>query len=217
MYGGYPIVPSTAPAIPNFWIWEAGTSLSVLKNILHINYNFERRYYQAEALTYAPYGTNYGVFYLVFPYFKSSTNFLGILAKVWDRKITRWKTGLNIATIFTKANSSPYFVVQNGVGDFNNSNDPSWTGGWVNRFEYREFSAGLDLLYHFNDVIVNNRGISGKTNSIVLQNIFAGWQLYLPKAKRIEIYLNGRNLLQSNKDNLIDGRRYFGIGAKLAI
>jgi hypothetical protein len=215
--GGYPIVPSTAPAIPNFWIWEVGTRLSVLNNRLQINYNFERRYYQGEALTYAPYGTNNGIFYLVFPNYKSSTNFLGILAKAWDRKITQWKTGLNIASISTKANSSPYFVVQNGVGDFNNSNDPSWTGGWVNRFEYREFSAGLDLLYHFNDVIVNNRGIPGKTNSIVLQNIFAGWQFYLPKSKRIEIYLNGRNLLQSKKDNLIDGRRYFGIGAKLAI
>jgi hypothetical protein len=131
----------------------------------------------------------------------------------------QWKTTLNAACIVTRIRTASIrnYLVQNGVGDFTSNNSPSWTGGWVNRFQFKDFSAGIDFLYHFNETTVDSTSPASKTNSLLLQYIYAGYYIHSSKAKTIEIFLDSRNLFHNSKSDLTDGRRYYGIGGKIGL
>jgi hypothetical protein len=56
-----------------------------------------------------------------------------------------------------------------------------------------------------------------KANAWLLQNLYAGYQWQQGKLKGLEVYAATRNLAQSDKYDLSDGRRYYGIGFKMCL
>jgi hypothetical protein len=219
IYGSNAFMAVSAP-ISDYWTWEAGAGLSLMKGRLQINENFERRKYQGETTGgLTAYGNNYSNFYTTFPYLNSTSNYLGIQWIPMKKKEWEWKTSLNTTVIYTHIQTMPfpYSSVQNAVGDFSNNGSFSWTGGWVNRFRIGNFSAGLDLLYHFNETVYNQNGDPVKINSLLLQNLYLGYLLPANKWGSLELFLNSRNIFQNTKSDLTDARRYYGIGGKIGI
>ncbi len=101
-----------------------------------------------------------------------------------------------------------------------------WSGGFTNRFNYKTFFAGLDLLYQIGDrnynlynlnLTLDTRTVPLDNNSFSLQNLYVGERLKIAKLNYAEVYINGRNILQNNSSNITDNRRYFGAGFKVAL
>ena len=203
---------ATSAQIPaEYWVWETGASLSLWKDRLQVNYNFERRNYTTPSVAIINAGTPVEVF----PEIKSSTHFLGVSARILTAGDWQWRSGLNLAVMTGKSDSSSYLIGPH-VGDVNTGH-LSWTGGWVHRLQYRDFLAGADLLYHFNELLTDGTGTPTKTNSLLLQNIYIGYRLHVKKTRVIELYLDSRGLWQSAHSDLADRRRYYGAGGKMAI
>jgi hypothetical protein len=101
-----------------------------------------------------------------------------------------------------------------------------WSGGYTNRFEFNNFFAGLDFLYQDGarpDDLINglptapNFIAPSANDSFTLQNAYFGVRVKVPHMKFIEIYANGRNILQNSSANITDGRRFFGGGFKAGL
>jgi hypothetical protein len=78
------------------------------------------------------------------------------------------------------------------------------------------------MLYHFNEEKNYYTGLFppppiSKTNSLMLQQVYLSYHLRVSGVQGLEIYLDSRNLFDSNGSDLGDGRRYFGIGGKMGI
>jgi len=101
-----------------------------------------------------------------------------------------------------------------------------WSGGFTNRFTYKTFFAGLDVLYQAGERPYSLLGTVAGTanyvapsnnNSFSLQNLYAGKQIRIPHLKYAEAFLNGRNILQNKSSDITDNRRFFGAGFKVGL
>lgn len=156
-----------------------------------------------------------------YPDLQSSSHFMRVAGKIVDGKTFGWQSGMTAAIISTKFNVPPGEILPQPGGDFNSAH-PSWTGGWVNQLRFKDLSFGVNLQYHYSEIInaVNGQTIPGTTstlNSILLQYVYAGYRLKLAKGNPLEIYIDSRNLLQGSKSDLTDRRRYVGVGGKLGL
>jgi len=99
--------------------------------------------------------------------------------------------------------------------------DPlSWTGGWVNRVRLGRFDAGLDLLWHHGETLVQfgRTGLdTTKLNSVLVPHVFAGWRFALGHEREMELFVEGRGLMRSSRSDLSDDRRYYTLGARFGL
>ncbi|MEN0056348.1 MAG: hypothetical protein AAGC65_21900 [Mucilaginibacter sp.] len=102
--------------------------------------------------------------------------------------------------------------------------DKMWTGGWINRFDYHNIFAGLDMLYQTGKPGIINQDIpfnplvaSQNAHSFSLQNLYFGYRLKATHFKNTEIFASGRNVWQNKKSDITDNRKFYGIGFKLVI
>jgi hypothetical protein len=223
-YGSSVPVTSQINTSQTYWTWDLGTSFSTPNGQFQADYHF----------------THYGYpIYTFNPEFVSltvSSHRLGLRWKVAGGAALHWQSGLQF-TVFSARSTNdlalgPSFPV---IGDFNGVS-PSWTGGWVNRFTVDRFFFGLGLLYHVNelnywDEIHPDAGYPTHTNAFQLHDLYFGLRLPMHRAGKVvsgpyngkvglsslELYLDSRNLWQSQYSDLSDYRRTFGIGAKLGI
>jgi hypothetical protein len=207
---------------PNFanvtpWMGTAGAILSILNNRLQFSYNFEKRDFLG-VIGFNIQGGG-GVFYQEYE-FNAYLHRLGITAKIVDNSKVRWLTGVNITTIKDKgAPALNPLMYEFTVGDYESASR-SWTGGWVNRLQYGNFSAGLDVLYHINEpTISSTSNFQGnkydKHTLFRLQSLWAGWGFKVPGGKKLEAYVTLRNLFESSDVIYPDTRKFYGLGAKL--
>ena len=77
------------------------------------------------------------------------------------------------------------------------------------------------MVYHFNkewQLILPSGGISYTTvNFFEVQNVFISYKLHLQRMAGLEIYADSRGPLRSDKSNVLDQRRYYGVGGKITI
>jgi hypothetical protein len=99
-----------------------------------------------------------------------------------------------------------------------------WTGGFTNRFAYRDYFAGLDILYQLGQRPYSlehwlatdpNYAAPSNNNSFSLQNLYIGARLKVDNWKYAEVYISTRNILQNNSSKITDERRLYGIGCKV--
>ncbi len=204
--------------VPSYWVWESGVSWSILQHRLELNYTLEQR--RPSALSYLD--LPYGNFNPYLQQWHSTLHHFGARVKILDGAGLRWESGLNITLLKGKTDTSNY-VEHNGkpgIGEFNS--DPfSWTGGFVNRLRLGQFTAGLDLLYHFHETAyttANNLTFTPyRVNSFVIPNIYAGYDLHLPHGEGLELFAESRGLVRNHSQDLMDARRYYTIGGKFTI
>ena len=216
VWGTGPVLAGGTLPDDSYWVWQAGTRLALLNNKVSFNYLFERRNFTAEVLVEVPGGT--GVNYrLLYPDLTSSTHHIGINATVLNENSLYWLTGINATSIKSKSKEPLEFYNYHTItGDFN-SDKTSWTGGWVNRFSWKQFTAGADLVYYFNPDQLPMIPGNSKVNAVSLSNVYVGYQLNLKGTKGLELYADCRNL-QQDKDSRITGtRKYYGLGCKATL
>jgi hypothetical protein len=216
-YGPGPVYFAGQPQ-SNFWIWEAGARFALPGDRFSVSYNFERRNFITLALIPVPQGSNGTGYVYAYPEWKSSLHRLGIQWKVFDGKGLRWQTGLNATILKSKANIVSGEIFVPPMGNYN-TDQPSYTGGWVNRLEWKDFLAGADLVYHFKEQVLLDlaTGSTERVNSFQLQHVYAGYRLHLAKDRPLELYFDSRSPYQNSRSTLADKRRYYGVGGKLSI
>jgi hypothetical protein len=205
---------------PRYWVWEAGVSYSGWKGRLMIQYNFERRNFLSFAVVPLPGGSQA----VVYPEWHSSLHSVDVRVKVLDRERLRWQTGVSL-TLLRNQSNSPYATGYNLLGKTtigDNAPGPnSWTGGWVNRVQVKDFTAGVDLLYHFGESVghITNSGSmdTSRLSSVMVPNIYIGYRWHLPHAQTLEFFLESRGLVRKSSSDLLDKRRYYTVGGKLSI
>lgn len=205
------VTPVYSPEAPDSstWIIQAGASFNTPNDRLVVNYNYEKRDFTPLSYRFlaGPWGPQLTVYY---PVFNASTHRLGLLAKVIDGKKFNWYSGLNVTTIkLTSDDSNAGGTL--AKGDFQ-TEDPSWTGGFTNRLSYGGFKLGVDLLYHFDQELPAMLD-TYKNNTVVLQNVYAGYAFKLPKGRNMEVHADCRNLTRNEKSVLRD-RKFYGLGLK---
>lgn len=202
-------VPSGLAPDNSFWIWQTGTRLGILNDLLTVNYFFERRNFTAEVFIQMP--SNY---IIVYPDMTSSSHHLNINATVFNKQSIYWRTGLNATRIKSKTDGDlPYYSAHTVLGDLN-SDKASWTGGWVNRFSWKQFTAGLDILYYFNPDQLPTIPGNSKVDALSLQNVYIGYKLDLKGTKGLELYADCRNPKQDKDLKISGNRKYYGLGVK---
>jgi hypothetical protein len=193
-------------------MWEAGVRYSGKKSRLEVSYNYEHEISTTVGIEYFP----NSISGLVYPEWSSSLHHLDIRYKVIDIAGATWRSGLNVTLLHsTMKTAGDIALIEFPIGDL--APAPwSWTGGWVNRIRVKDFSAGLDLLYHFNES--NPDGfIYEKRNSVATPNIYLGYELHMARTKALEVYIESRDLIMSANSDVTDPRRYYTIGGKLTM
>jgi hypothetical protein len=213
-------------SIPAYWAWETGLSYSGWKNRLMVQYNFERRNYSTTGLVPVPAGGNFTSYAETFPEWQSSQHHLDVRVKVLDGEGLSWQAGVNLTLLRSKINSPGYAAYnifgKQTIGD-EYPGSYSWTGGWVNRVQVKDFTAGFDLLYHFGESVItpasNLRPLAdtNRVNSIMVPNVYIGYRWHLPHAQTLEFFIGSRGLIRNSSSDLLDERRYYTVGGKLAL
>jgi hypothetical protein len=206
--GTQPGVVLYAPA--PYWTWETGARYIGLKGRLEVSYAFEQRLFTGYATIQQ---LSNGGIDVMFPEYRASLHHLDIRAKVIDRSEISWRTGLNITLLRNRVNLDTPFMASFYTGDLA-PGPSSWTGGWVNRVQVRDFIAGLDLLYHFNET--QGSGLP-KQNSVVTPNIYAGYRFHISHGAGLEVFIDGRGLFASKTEDISDQRKLYTLGGKLSI
>ncbi|MBN9384637.1 MAG: hypothetical protein J0H74_28040 [Chitinophagaceae bacterium] len=214
--GAIPISPVVGN-IKYFWIWQTGAAFTSKDNRWQLSYNLERSNFLTVGLL--PYSSGYSY---VYSEWKSLRHFLGLNVRIVDKGVFSWQSGLTTTVIRNKTNAYLESYVFPPLGEHMRGNDkPSWTGGWTHRLRYKDFSAGVDMLYHFNKEInfITPAGdlTYSRANTFVIQNIYIAYKLHLPGKTGIEIYADSRGLVRSDKSIGQDARRYYGVGGKISI
>jgi len=201
--------------------YQAGAVLGLCKNFA-LNYNFEYHYYQTIGEIYVPVGANEEAGEAVYLNDKTITNHIGLNYN-FNSGAFAWRTGLNATE--SKLNlTDPDQLGENAYAQYLVGH--RWSGGFTNRFSYKTFFAGLDILYQLGerpndltDVIAGSiiNTIAIHTNSFALQNLYAGTQLKITHVKYAEAFINTRNILQNNSSDITDNRRYVGLGFKVGL
>jgi hypothetical protein len=201
--------------------YQAGFNLSLPRN-LSINYSFEYRFYQTLEQIIVPFGANEDQIDFTYVNDKIITNRFGVNYYVGSNNFS-WKTGLNMAESKLQViGNVPIDIYANNY--LNTGNRLS--GGFTNRFDYNTFFLGIDVLYQIGSRPYTLLGVYPSTtsyiapassNSFSLQNFYAGIQINVRYLKYAEVFLNGRNLLQSNTSYIIDNQRFFGFGFRAGL
>ena len=202
--------------IPSYWAWESGVSWSVLHSRLSFQYTLEQRRPSVLVLDNLPSG---GSIFGHYEQWHSTLHHFGVGAKILDGAGMKWESRLNLTLLKGKTDTSNFVATHGkpGVGEFNA--DPySWMVGWVNRLRLGQFTAGLDLLYHFHEMLYNGFNYNGgRLNSFLVPNIYIGYDLHLPHGEGLELFAESRGLVRNRNQDLMDERRYYTIGGKFTL
>jgi len=213
--GGLPPAPGGNLAPPNYWIWEAGATYVGWHGRFQASYTFERRIATANGLIYSGSGQpDY-----VLPTWTATLHHADIRVKVIDAGPVRWQVGLNLTMLRSKMDPADSFTWYSDAGDI--APDPwSVTGGWVNRLQVKDFTAGLDLLYH-TGVMTQSGGIYGRHTVIYIPHLYAGYRFHLPQNRSLEVFAAlagfGSKDAVYGDGPMSDGRQFYTIGANFCL
>lgn len=204
--------------IKNYWDWQTGVRFVSQDNRWQISYHLERLNFATIGVVNVPFN---GISY-VYAEWKSSQHFLGVNLRVVDMGAFSWQTGLTTTVIRNKTNAVAESYITTIQGEHvKGNNRPSWTGGWTNRVRVKDLSVGVDMLYHFSREVEvptpNGPSTYYRANTFLLQNVYVGYRLHLPGKTGLEIYADSRGLVRNDKSNVLDQRRYYGLGGKITI
>jgi hypothetical protein len=184
-----------------------GTELCFLNKKLTISYNFENRKNFSPFL-FTNYNVDNNITQLI--YIDAVYNIHRVAAsyKYTGSDNFTWRSSINANKIVKNP------MIPAGLSDKQTESTNNFlTGGFTNRLSYKNWVGGIDMLYligkdpNATPPFYNN-------NSFSLQNLYAGLKIKTSMLESLEVYANGRNLLQNDQSIFGDFRRYFGFGFK---
>ena len=201
--------------------YHLGTSVGVTRSF-SIAYTYEYKYFSGLAETNLPTDANNGIGYIPYNGRTVTTRFslhynLHSSRLTWNAVLTGTETELQVL-------DNPILVARYNPGYLNNGH--RWSGGYTNRFVFSNYFAGIDFLYQLGarpDNLINALPTSPdfiaptNNNSFTVQNVYFGTRIRVPHIKYVDVFLNGRNILQNSSSNITDNRSYYGLGFKCGI
>jgi hypothetical protein len=205
--------------------YQAGMDVGLFKNF-SVSYNYEYKYYTSyiDAIDI----TEVGTFTDIIPVnSRVVTTHLSAHYSIHTSKFS-WMSTLT-------GTESHLEAVDTAVGNIYNSTylgrGHRWSGGMTNRFTYKNYFGGIDLLYQagerpadlVNALVLNDNApeipaVSNlNNNSFTIQNIFFGLRFKVRYTKFVELYASGNNIFQNSSSTITDGRRYYGLGFKTGL
>lgn len=208
----YPYLPGTDIG-KTFDQFQAGLSYSILNGRLSFSYNHQLIKTSEPILFGQYYPPAYTFYqYIVFDR-KINLDRVEVNAEILNKGNFKWLSTLNASLIRSKLidenkSLSPISLYQLTTNIV--------TGGFINRLTYNKVSAGLDVLYCFNQEryngVVNGELQTGKYNSFNLQNLYVGYNFKALKGKDIEVYANLRNMFMNPNSTITNNFRFYGLG-----
>lgn len=215
--GGWRL-PSSDPDEKNNKSIQAGVDLSLLKR-LNLSYSYNQIDFNLAIYVSNPYSPGY--YSIIRAKGKMKSHAIRISGSLVTNDKVTWNASASVASLFdkiVKVEGSNFGLTNNSHVSLNGITDRRvWSGGWTNRFALNNFTAEVDVLAKFRGTINNGDYSSDIYNSVILQNLSFGYRIPSSKLKGLEVYLNSRNLLGNKKQNITDGRRYFGLGFKAGL
>jgi len=206
-------LPAKIYPVPHYWVWALGASFTAWQDRLRLQYYFEQRNFStAGVLT-----TSSTDSMPVFPEWRSILHHADLRVKLIDQQDVSYTTDLNLTLLRSRTDSMAGGQESPGqpvVGDVY-PHAWSYTGGWVNRLRVKHFTAGLDLLYHFDEY--GATASAPRLNSVLLPNIYAGYGWTLKHQQTVELFLQSRGLIRNSEADLLDQRRYYTLGGKFLL
>ena len=200
--------PNFSEREPDYWTWETGAAFTTADGRVTVQYSYERRNLSFAAFKY---NTSWG-----YEPWTETFHHIDLRFKVIDSKTISWLTGINASSMRSKGDTAGFQFTEGipygPTGDIAPARY-SWTGGWVNRLVFGRFSAGLDLLYHLGTA--GSYNVS--KNTVAMPNVYAGYRFGLPHDRGLEVFAESRGLLMNTPTDLADGRRYYTLGASVAL
>jgi hypothetical protein len=192
---------------------SAGIDLSPPKSGLTFSYYFQKSNYLSPIYVYEPADPNSIQIVLSHTNTNLILNRLSVSYKLSESNFS-WRTNLN-ATMMKQTYPEINFTPEPSLGG------GKWTGGWVNRLMYHDFSAEVDVLYQFGEKAyteaANGGVVTNNINSFSLQNLYVGYRLKIKGLKNPEVFANARNIFQNKKADITDNRKYYGLGINLSL
>ncbi|MBX3242746.1 MAG: hypothetical protein KIT80_03510 [Chitinophagaceae bacterium] len=208
----YPTV--IPPANKLATLWQAGSSLSLLKEKIRINYNYlntEQR--QLTTIILNPW-SGFGYRIASGKYLRKQHHF-SIEADIFHIDKLTWNSGLFVNMV---KNESGFDILTSP--DLLVFTEEPRTGGWINRIQYKSFLAGADMVFLLNheERSMNMGQLSvEKHNTLQLANIFFAYQLNIQRFEG-ELFISGRNLIDSVTYPVSpNNKKYFGGGFKVSL
>ncbi|MFD2874305.1 hypothetical protein ACFS5N_17620 [Mucilaginibacter ximonensis] len=133
-----------------------------------------------------------------------------------------WRTNLNGTLLVTRDN----YKIENYIPEIMRlgyPGKPFVTGGFVNNLSYKDVYLDFGFVYGLNQAKTAHPTyapiyqLNGKDNIFDLQNIDLGYKIPVKAVKSLEVYVNARNLLQSDYSKYTENRRYVGGGFKVGL
>jgi len=193
---------------------SAGLNISPKKSDFTFSYYFQKNNYLSPIYIYEPYGANSVEIGSDYTNANMVLNRLSLSYKLTESDVS-WRTNINATIVKQTYPEENYNNAKISLGG------GVWTGGWVNRLTYRDFFAGIDVLYEVGRKIYSESAtgtlITNNANSFSLQNLYLGYHLKVKKLKNAEVFANARNIFQNQKEDITDDRKYYGIGLKVSL
>jgi hypothetical protein len=211
----YEYILDNSAAYTYYKTLNLGTQLSLFHNKLEVGYNFEKRKSAYQYIIYVFSSTtsvSTPVLYLAnadFNIHRVSINYRHNFNQL------NWEGNINISNMITDTDLSGISAGQNlKVGK------KVYTGGFINRFKYRNIRFGADVIYLTGVPKSNTNPYDPEretVNALSLQNAYVSWLVKTKRLNHLEVYVNGNNLAGKNQASFINYRRFFGLGIKAGI
>lgn len=191
--------------------WQGGSSMAVLNERIRINYNYLFAEQRQTAIIQSALGN-----LMLYGKYSRKQQHLSIEADILRTDAFKWNVGLSINVL---SDSSAYDGLTSYDGLLMYKQQP-YTGGLVSRVQYKNFYAGVDMVYLLN---YEERSMNGwnlvieKYNAFQLANLFFAYRLNIRRFDG-ELFLSSRNLIDSAKYPISpDNKKYFGGGFKVSL
>lgn len=191
-------------------IWSAGLRFTTANQRFAFSYNFEKRDYTTDVILEIPGGTGYS-YVLTNPDIRAYTHTFGIRATVIQSGNFNWRTGLQATSIANTINQNLGFTSYANIIGNVKADRTAWAGGFTNRLNYKQFFAGADIQYIFNQ---GRKMDNTAKMQVLFQQLYAGAQIPCKKLRGFELYANCRNLGKIKYSKMPELNKYYGIGFK---
>ncbi|MFL5810968.1 MAG: hypothetical protein ACJ749_15715, partial [Flavisolibacter sp.] len=199
----------------NYSNLQAGSVLSLSAQRLSLSYNFERRDYYSLVILPPPIGAGTNYVY-VLPNTLANAHRVFVQWKAIDKSNVCWYTGLHASSIKNHLDIDMQYAYSHNMDGDVNGESRSWTGGWNNRLELKNFSFGADIAYHLGKTYHSTPGTTTTQNLFAIPSLYAGYKTTLKNDHPLEIYLSVRNAEMNDSYADYNGnRQYFGAGFNL--
>ena len=201
--------------------YHLGSSVGISRNF-SITYTYEYKNFSYFSESRVPLDANGGIGFIPFNGRAVTTRFslnynLHSPTLTWNARLTGSETELQVT-------DNPQLIALYNASYLGQGH--RWSGGYTNRFVFKNYFAGIDFLYQLGarpDNLINALATApdfiapSDNNSFTIQNVYFGTRIRIPGIKYVDLFANGRNILQNNSSAITDNRRYYGLGFKCGI